>query len=62
MAYYTSGHSGRVNYWSNPGVIYPVTGTPTGVTDVSDNARLLTENRSELRGELKPLVVTLCLK
>ena len=45
MAYYTSGHSGRVNYWSSPDVIYPVTGTPTGVTDVSDNARLLTENR-----------------
>ena len=45
MAYYTSGHYGRVNYWSNPGVIYPLTDTPTGVTDVSDNARLLTENR-----------------
>ena len=45
MAYYTWGHSTRVNYWSNPKVNLPETGTPTGVADVSDNARLLTENR-----------------
>ena len=47
MAYYTSGHSGRMNYWSNPNVLLPQTGTPTGVEGVSDNARLLTENRSD---------------
>lgn len=34
-----------MNYYSNPDVIFPTTGTPTGVTDVSNNARLITANR-----------------
>ena len=45
LAYYASGHSTRVNYYSNPSVDYPVTKTPTGVTDLSNNARVITENR-----------------
>ena len=45
LAYSASGHSTRVNYYSNPAVSYPSTGTPTGVTGVSNNAAVITENR-----------------
>ena len=31
LAYTASGHSTRVNYYSNPSVIYPPTGTSTGI-------------------------------
>jgi len=48
LAYSANGHRTRVNYYSNPDVIYPSTGTPTGVTGVSNNARILTENRFAL--------------
>ena len=48
MAYGTDGHWTRVNYWSNPDVIFPATNTPTGVRGVSNNARVLTENRFTL--------------
>ena len=48
LAYSASNHYTRVNYYSNPNVIYLATGTPTGVAGVSDNARLLVENRMSL--------------
>ena len=48
MAYSASNHYTRVNYYSNPNVIYPATGTPTVVAGVSYNARLLVENRMSL--------------
>ncbi len=48
LAYYASGHSQRVNYYSNPAVNYPLTGTPTGVSGVSNNARVLTVQRFDL--------------
>ena len=35
----------RANYYSNPDQMYPPTGTPLGVKGVSNNARLLMENR-----------------
>ncbi len=38
----------QVNYWSNPNVVYPPTGAPTGVEDYSDNARLWQEKRASL--------------
>eukprot|EP00088_Acartia_fossae_P054754 TRINITY_DN6318_c0_g1_i2.p1 TRINITY_DN6318_c0_g1~~TRINITY_DN6318_c0_g1_i2.p1 ORF type:complete len:529 (+),score=57.41 TRINITY_DN6318_c0_g1_i2:44-1630(+) len=38
-------HRTRVNYYSNPTVPFPPTGTPTGVFDVANNARVLTVNR-----------------
>lgn len=45
MSYYAVGHRTRVNYWSSPDIIFPVTGTPTGVAGISDNARNLAQNR-----------------
>ena len=45
LAYTASGHRTRVNYYSNPSVVYPVTGTPTGVADISNNAAVITNNR-----------------
>ena len=50
MAYFADGHYERVNYYSNPNVNYPGTGTPTGVADVSDNARVFVENRHSFAG------------
>ena len=56
MAYYkrgyTMGHPGRgrarVNYYSNPSVIYPLTGTPTGVAGAANNAYVITQNRFKM--------------
>ena len=48
MAYSATGHSTRVNYWSNPNVNHPTTGTPTGVAELSNNAALLTLRRYTL--------------
>ena len=48
MSYSAPGHETRANYWSNPNVIHPLTGTPTGVADLSDNARLWQEKRASL--------------
>ena len=48
LAYTAEGHKTRVNYYSNPEIIYPVTGTPTGISGVSNNARILTLNRFEM--------------
>ena len=43
MAYGRSGYNRKANYYSNPDVIFPGTGTPTGVAGVSNNARVLRE-------------------
>ena len=48
MAYSAAGHSTRVNYWSNPSVNYPLTGTPTGVAGEANNAAVLTSQRFQL--------------
>lgn len=48
LAYSASGHGRRVNYYSNPDVIYPKTGTPTGKVGVANNAKILTNNRFAL--------------
>merc|ERR1711970_217404 len=45
LGYFADGHSNRVNYYSNPDVIFPTTGTATGVEGLSNNARLITSNR-----------------
>ena len=45
LAYGAPGHSTRINYYSNPSVIYPPTGTPTGVEGLSNNAAVLIRNR-----------------
>ena len=45
LAYSATNHYTRVNYCSNPSVIYPGTGTPTGVAGISNNAAVLTQNR-----------------
>ena len=45
LAYTATGHRTRVNYYSNPDQIYPPTGTPLGKEGVSDNVRVLMENR-----------------
>ena len=45
MGYNADGHGHRVNYYSNPDVILPDTGTPTGVAGTSNNAAVLTRNR-----------------
>ena len=50
MAYFVDGHYNRVNYYSNPNVNFPGTGTPTGVADLSDNARVFVENRHSFAG------------
>ena len=34
LGYYAAGHAERVNYYSNPSVNFPVTGTPTGVVGI----------------------------
>ena len=48
LGYSKTGYSTRVNYYSNPSVIHPATGTRTGVAGTADNARLLTEQRFKL--------------
>ena len=49
MAYPWFGHpeEGVKNYWSNPRLNHPVSGTPLGVEGVSDNAGVLTKYRFE---------------
>ena len=44
LSYEAVGHNLRVNYYSNPVVIFPLTGTPTGVEGVSNNAAVLMRN------------------
>merc|ERR1712121_349523 len=38
----------KVNYYSNPEVLLPATGTPTGVAGQADNADVLIRNRFKL--------------
>ena len=46
LAYGRAGHRVAVNYYSNPSVVYPGTGTPTGVAGTEDNARVIRETFS----------------
>ena len=48
LAYSSPGHQLRVNYYSNPKVKHPQTGTPTGVEGLSDNASVLVRNIDRL--------------
>merc|ERR1711922_82950 len=48
MAYSATGYETRVNYWSNPSVIFPITQTPTGAAGSENNAALLTLRRYTL--------------
>jgi len=52
LAYKASNHEERVNYYSNPAVNYPATGTPCGVAagspNAANNAALLTQQRFKL--------------
>ena len=48
MAFRAPGFETRVNYYSNPDVLYPGTNTPTGVIGLSNNARVITENRMRM--------------
>jgi len=45
MAYLGEHYWSKTNYYSNPNVIHPKTGTVTGVWGVANNARVLTANR-----------------
>ena len=45
LAYSRAGYNARVNFYSNPSVLLPLTGTPTGVTGVSNTAAVITQNR-----------------
>ena len=45
---YTWGGKKRINYFSNPHVIFPSTGTPTGEGGKSDNAAVLLRNRFKI--------------
>jgi len=50
MAYaHPTAYHPRVLYYSNPDVVYPATGTPTGVAGVSDNAAVLMRNRFDMQ-------------
>merc|ERR1719186_157041 len=48
LGYNYPGHRERINYYSNPRVNYPRTGTPTGVSKKADNAWVLTVQRFRL--------------
>ena len=45
MSYFYEGHPKRINYFSNPRMILPESGTRLGVRGESDNAAVLTRNR-----------------
>ena len=45
MSYSAEGHQKRINYFSNPRMILPESGTRLGVWGESDNAAVLTRNR-----------------
>merc|ERR1711915_1041043 len=48
LAYSAANHRTRVNYYSNPDVIHPVTGTPCGVANSENNAAFLMQERFKL--------------
>merc|ERR1719445_896711 len=50
LAYSAQGHRDRKNYYSNPAVLLPETGTPTGKVGVSNNAAVLNMNRFRMAG------------
>ena len=50
LAYSAQGHRDRKNYYSNPAVLLPNTGTPTGKVGVSNNAAVLNMNRFRMAG------------
>merc|ERR1712215_488740 len=66
MAYDGPVHKKHSNYYSNPNVKFPGTGEPTGILGVSNNAKVITEDRflmascgnegSLVNGECKVLV------
>jgi len=45
LAYERAGHQLRANYYSDPNSIYPPTGTPLGVKGISNNVKVITDNR-----------------
>jgi len=50
LAYTAEGHETRANYYSNPSIDLPATGTPTGVAGLSNNAAVLLLNRFAMEG------------
>ena len=48
MAYPDPWYPTRVNYYSNPAVEYPETGTPTGVAGSANNVAVLLKNRFKM--------------
>ena len=48
MAYQRDGHWDQTNYYSNPDVIHPQTGTRTGVRNLSNNAAVILNNVGKL--------------
>jgi len=50
MSYARKGHYKQVNYYSNPRINLPMTGTPLGVEEEADSARLLNERRAKIAG------------
>ena len=48
LAYYKDGYRTRKNYYSNPSVIFPPTGTRTGDAKTANNALLLMQQRFKL--------------
>ena len=48
LAYRRAGYNARVNYYSNPSVILPLTGTPTGIAGVSNTASVIIQNRFKM--------------
>ena len=48
LAYSAQGHRDRRNYYSNPAVLLPETGTPTGEVGISNNAAVLNMNRFQI--------------
>ena len=50
LAYSAQGHRDRKNYYSNPALLLPETGTATGKVGVSNNAAVLNMNRFRMAG------------
>ena len=50
LAYSAQGHRDRKNFYSNPALLLPETGTATGKVGVSNNAAVLNMNRFRMAG------------
>jgi hypothetical protein len=48
MSYSAPGYELHANYYSNPSIIFPETGTPTGIKGISNNAAVLMRNRMKM--------------